>query len=303
MDGAPPRARLTPRARPLDPLLRGAPAPRRGGKRGTFARAQQAVVQRAAQRGLLADRGPTAAVDASGFEAHHVSAHYGYRYSARYRAAYAALHGGRAPKGRHRRATSPKLTVVVHTASHLILGAVPGQGPANDAPAFVPALRQAAALFALVSRRFWAVVADAAYDSEAHHAYCHRVFGVRCTVIRLNRRSHGRRWPRTRYRRAMRRHFAWRVYHRRQQVESVFSRDKRRLGSALTARSARTQAQEQILRVLTHNVLLLYPARRIQQSHCHPVSQSRSTQPPHCTITHPYMLLSTKCGTVVQMTR
>ncbi|WP_284352985.1 transposase, partial [Roseisolibacter agri] len=268
MDGVAPRTRLTPRARSLDPLLRGPPAPRRRGKRGTFQRAQQAVVQRAAQQGLLAGRGPTAAVDASGFEAHHVSAHYGYRYSPRYRAAYAGLHGGRAPKGRHRRATYPKLTVVVHTASHLILGAVPSQGPANDAPAFVPALRQAAALF---PRPFAAVVADAAYDSEAHHGCCHRELRVRRTAIRLNRRSHGQCWPRTRYRRAMRRCFPWRLYHRRQQVESVFSRDKRRLGSALTARAATTQAQEQLLRVLTHNLLLLYGRRRIQQSPCHPV--------------------------------
>lgn len=154
----------------------------------------------------------------------------------------------------------------MHTASHLILGAVPSQGPRNDAPGFRPALRQAAALFAGLARRFWAVVADAAYDSETHHQCCHQELGVRRTAIRLNPRSHGRRWPRTRYRRAMRRRFPWRVYHRRQQVESVFSRDKRRLGSALTARSARTQAQEQILRVLTHNLLLLYAARRFQRS-------------------------------------
>ena len=140
---------------------------------------------------------------------------------------------------------------------------MPSQGPANDAPGFIPVLRQAAALF---PRRFTAVVADAAYDSEAHHVCCHRELGVRRTAIRLNRRSHGRRWPRTRHRRAMRRRFPWRVYHRRQQVESVFSRAKRRLGSALTARAATTQAEELILRVLTHNLLLLYRPRRIQRS-------------------------------------
>ena len=156
----------------------------------------------------------------------------------------------------------------MHTASHLILGAVPGQGPANDAPAFAPALRQAAALF---PRRLRAVVADAGYDSESAHQCCRRELGVGRTAIRLNRRSHGRRWPRTRYRREMRRAFPWRVYHRRQQVESVFSRDKRRLGSALTARSARAQAEEQILRVLTHNLLLLHAGPSFQQSPRHPV--------------------------------
>lgn len=275
MGAAAARARVAPGAPLLDPLLRGASAPGRGGKRGAFQRAQAAVAQRAAAAGLLDERGPTAAVDASGFEAHHVSAHYGYRYSARYRAAYTGLHGGRRPKGRHRRPKHPKLTVVVHTASHLILGAVPGQGPASDAPAFAPALRQAAALF---PRRLRAVVADAGYDSEAAHECCRHELRVGRTAIRLNRRKAGRKWPRTRYRREMRRAFPWRVYHRRQQVESVFSRDKRRLGSALTARSQATQAEEQILRVLTHNLLLLYGGRSFQQSRYHPVLLMIPTQ-------------------------
>jgi hypothetical protein len=246
----------------LDPLLRGAPAPGWGRKRGTFHRAQAAVVARARRAGLLGARGPTAAVDASGFEAHHVSAHYGYRYSPRYRAAYAGLHRGRAPKGRHRRPKHPKLTVAVHTASHLILGAVPGWGPSNDATAFAPALRQAVALV-----RVHAVVADAGYDAEAAHVLCHTQLGIRRTAIRLNRRTAGRKWPHTRWRRAMRRQFPWRLYHRRQQVESVFSRHKRRLGAALTARSDVTLAQEQVLRVLTHNLLLLHcTAPSFQQS-------------------------------------
>lgn len=268
MDGGAPRARAHPGARPLDALLRGAPAPGRGGKRGAFARAQRVIAQRAARAGLLAGRGPTAAVDATGLEAHHVSVSYGYRYSPRYRAAYAGLHGGRAPRARHRRPTHPKLTVATHTASHLILGAVPGRGPSNDAPAFAPAMRQAVALLraAAARPRLRAVVADAAFDSEAAHVLCRQELGVARTAIRLNRRTAGRRRPQTRYRREMQRAFPWRVYHRRQQVESVFSRDKRRLGSALTARSEARQAEEQVLRVLTHNLLLLYAPRSFQQS-------------------------------------
>ena len=152
--------------------------------------------------------------------------------------------------------------MAVHTASHLILGAVPGWGPSNDATAFAPAVRQAVALL-----RVRTVVADAGYDAEAAHVLCREELGIRRTVIRLNRRTAGRQWPHTRYRRAMRRAFPWRVYHRRQQVESVFSRHKRRLGAALTARTDRTQAEEQVLRVLTHNLLLLHwTARTIQQS-------------------------------------
>jgi DDE family transposase len=223
------------------------------------------IVARPAARGRLGGRGATAAVDATGLEARHVSAHYGYRYSARYRAAYAGLHRGAKPRRRHRRPRHPKLAVVVHTASHLIVAAVPGVGPAADAGVFAPLVRQAAALVA-----FGALVADAGFDAEAAHALCRRTLGIRRTAIRLNPRTAGRRWPRTRYRREMRRAFPWRLYHRRQQVESVFSRDKRRLGAALTARRPAHQLEEQVLRVLTHNLMLLHRGvRRFQQSHCH----------------------------------
>ncbi len=59
------------------------------------------------------------------------------------------------------------------------------------------------------------------------------------------------------------------LYGERQQVESVISRAKRRLGAALTARQRSTQMAEQVLRVLTHNLLLLHCARRtFQQSRC-----------------------------------
>jgi hypothetical protein len=51
-------------------------------------------------------------------------------------------------------------------------------------------------------------------------------------------------------------------YQERRQVESVFSQQKRRLGSALTTRSRATQESEMVLRVLTHNLLILYSALR-----------------------------------------
>jgi len=190
--------------------------------------------------GLLGGRGPTIAVDATGFETRHVSAHY---------------RGTRRRTGRRGRprARYPTLTIATHTASHLIAGAVTGTGPAPDFAAFAPVMRQAAGLMP----RIGAVVADAGFDAERVHRFCRGPLGIRRTAIRLNPRHHHRRWPRTRYRRAMRRHFPWRLYRRRLQVESVFSRTKRRLGSALTARRQATQCDEMILRVLTHNLLLL----------------------------------------------
>ncbi|MFC7538971.1 transposase [Siccirubricoccus deserti] len=158
-----------------------------------------------------------------------------------------------APRGSgHRQRAWPKLTAVVHTHSHLILGAVPGVGPSQDSPDFAPVVRQATALLA-----FKAALADAAYDAEHNHRLCREECGMRRSVIALNSRNAGRRWPKTPHRRAMRRHFPRALYHQRWHAESGFSQHKRRLGSALSARSGAAQAREIILRVLTHNLMLL----------------------------------------------
>jgi len=109
------------------------------------------------------------------------------------------------------------------------------------------------------------VLADAAFDAEEHHRYCREDLGVRATVIPLNRRNRGRKWPTTTYRRQMARRFRKkprgsrhrRVYGQRWQAESAFSRHKRRLGSALGARSDGAREREGRLRVLTHNLMLL----------------------------------------------
>jgi transposase len=109
------------------------------------------------------------------------------------------------------------------------------------------------------------VLADAAFDSEAHHRYCRHDLGVRSTVIPLNRRNRGRKWPKTAYRRQMVRRFRKkpkgsqhrRVYGQRWQAESAFSRHKRRLGSALGGRSDASRERECRPRVLTHNLMLL----------------------------------------------
>ena len=77
------------------------------------------------------------------------------------------------------------------------------------------------------------------------------------TAIPINPRNTGRRWPKTRYRRQMKRRFPRRHYRHRAQAESGFSRHKRRLGSALTARSEPTQERELRIRVLTHNLMII----------------------------------------------
>lgn len=141
------------------------------------------------------------------------------------------------------------------TEGHLIAGALPGTGPGPDAPGFAPVMRQAAALVPRIA----AAVADAGFDAEAAHRLARRALGIRRTAIKPNPRG-TRRWPRTPYRREMRRRFPRGVYKRRQQVESAISRLKRRLGPALTARRADTRGEEEILRVLTFNCMILHRA-------------------------------------------
>ena len=182
-------------------------------------------------------------MDATGFAARHSSAYYQAR-------------RGRPAKVRR----YPLLAVACDARTHLLVGAAVLLGPATEAPALVPVMAQAAA------HADWdRVLADAGYDTEENHRACREDLGVRSTVIPLNPRGHGRRWPKTGYRRQMVRRFRKRptgsryrrVYGQRWQAESAFSRHKRLLGDALRSRSAAAWERECYLRVLTHNLMLL----------------------------------------------
>jgi hypothetical protein len=144
------------------------------------------------------------------------------------------------------------LTIVCHTRTHLIAAARVVRGPCGDHAQFAPALRQAVRHLPLAR-----LLADTGYDSEANHVLCRKTLGIRTTAIRLNPRKYGRHWPKTRYRRLMKRRFPKRIYGHRWQVESVISRYKRLLDSALRARTYVAQKQECLMKVLTHNLMIL----------------------------------------------
>jgi len=130
------------------------------------------------------------------------------------------------------------------------LAAQVSQGPSNDAPEFGPTLLDGSL------RVNWdRILADKAYDSEAHHQLCRDV-GIRSSVVPINSRG-TRKWPKTKYRRQLKRRFPKNVYHGRVHVEGAFSQDKRQLGSALRARSEDARAQELFLRVLVHDLMIL----------------------------------------------
>jgi transposase len=126
-------------------------------------------------------------------------------------------------------------------------------GPTQDSPQFEPAVRQAVAHQALTE-----VLADKGYDAEHNHALCRDELGIPSTIIAVRRNTNGtRQWPATPYRREMKKQRLRQRYGQRWQVESAFSRNKRLLGVALRARTWQMQRWECLLRVLTHNVLLV----------------------------------------------
>ncbi len=185
---------------------------------------------------------PTVAVDATGLDARHASRYFVTR-----------------SNGAHTARSWPKLTVACDTHSHLIAGATVTTGPTNDSPQFAPVL-----LLAALGVAWDRVLADAAFDSEAHHRLAREQLGIRSSVIPINARG-STAPPSGRYRSQMPRHFRpraegnrhKRVFGQRWQVESAFSRHKRRLGSAVHGRSNDSRTRECFLRVLTHNLMIL----------------------------------------------
>ena len=135
----------------------------------------------APQEGGLIGAKPTAAIDATGMESRHTSRYFFKR-------------AGR----KHNSRLWTKLAVACDTASHFFTAATVSLGPANDAPQFRPLMAQAS-----LAVGYDRVLGDAAFDGEESHRYCREDLGVRSTVIPINRRNGGRKWPKTRYRRQM----------------------------------------------------------------------------------------------------
>lgn len=181
-------------------------------------------------------RRSSAAIDATGLETRHISRYFQWR------------------KGVLVTATAyPKLTIVCDVETHFLLSAEVSQGPAPDGPQF-----EAAITSAVENHEIRQLFGDKGYDSERNHELCRKQLGIPRTVIPARRVPHGTgRWPKTKFRRQMRRKHNLRGYGQRWQVESVFSRTKRLLGSSLRNRTRETQDFEIRLRVLTHNAMLL----------------------------------------------
>jgi IS5 family transposase len=219
-----------------------------------------------ARAGLLRLSRKPLALDSTCFEQGHRSAHYDRR-CRQMQSRDGGVGGTKRPEKpgkwgasvnasrRRRLRAMPKLSVAVAAACHLILAAVVRTGSGSDAPDFDELLY-----------RSWkragvkVVVADAGYDAEHNHRIARQDMGVR-SVIPPGIGRPTEKLPGGRWRRHMAKRFARKAdqkhYAQRSQSETVHSMVKRNQGSALRSRTPERRKQEMLLRVLTHNIMLL----------------------------------------------
>ena len=231
-------AGITENAKPnqIAALYHASEGPSAVAKKRAFERLQAVIFRIASHIGLIAEPAEVS-IDSTGLESHFVSRHFLMRQGKRTR--------------KYRRWT--KLTIVCENNGHLIAGATVSKGPNNDAP-FLPGTVHQATEWISIHR----LLADSGYDSENNHRYCRDILGIASTVIAVNDRYYKGGPLQGRYRRQMKNHFPKRKYRQRWQVESVFSRFKRRLGYALRSQSDAARKVECLVRVLTYNLMILY---------------------------------------------
>lgn len=196
--------------------------------------------------------GSTCAIDSSIYDTHHRSRHYEQRcrhYASRQK------HTANARRSRSAR-QSPKLSIAVCTRSHLILSARVRTGMGSDCGDFEPLLYDAWRRHP----RLGTVLADAGYDSESNHRIARRDMKVR-SLIKTGAGRPSEKPPSGYYRRLMKKQLRGsqrgKKYAQRAQSETANSMMKRNLGDSLRSRSPRARQNEQLLRVLTHNIALL----------------------------------------------
>lgn len=217
-------------------------------------------VQWASQRKLIKGRIKPVALDSSMFESRHVSRHFEFRQrqSARGGRRKRRKTSGKAAGDRRRSRVVrglPKLSLAVASSCHMILAARATTGGGADQPFFEPLLFDA---WRRADVR--TAVADAGFDSESNHCIARQDMGVRSIIPPYAGRPTSKP-PVGRHRRNMHHRFKRQAdktqYGQRWQSETVNSMIKRNLDSALRARTAPRRRNELLLRVVTHNIMLL----------------------------------------------
>ncbi len=202
--------------------------------------------------------GKTCSIDSSLYDIHYRSRHYEQRcrhYSGNDKK---AVNSRRSHTARH----APKLSLSVDTKSHFILAAVARTGMGSDSPDFAPLLRESCRRRAGLKK----VLADAGYDSHENHRIAREEMKV-SSIIKTGIGRVSAKPPKSRYRRAMRKQLKGsqkgKPYGQRAQSETVNSMMKRNLGDHLRARTPAGRRKEQMLRSITHD--LMVPLNRIDK--------------------------------------
>lgn len=173
--------------------------------------------------------------DATGFESSHASHYFVVR----------------CDLGRYRASRYPKVSAVCDCETHLILSAKARMGPSYDSRDGPSILRSAAR-----NLRPGVVLLDAGYDSEPMHLLIQQELGAE-SVIPATRGRPTAKPLKGPNRQRMREQFPREIYGQRWQIESVFSRIKRRYGSALSAKLDSSRFAQSYARLLVHNFALL----------------------------------------------
>lgn len=211
-------------------------------KKKTMRKLIAGILTIAAQEKIIKSKVHLAALDGTGFESHHVSKYFVQRKQRTAKEGYQTTHYTR----------FPKVGVVCDTANHLVISGIPERGPRFDRTHYRSALKEA-----VQQKRIKNLAADAGYDGEANHVHARQTYGMR-TIIPPTIGRQSAAMPRTKYRRLMRTNWPQVLYGQRWQVETVMSMLKRNLGSALRARSYWSQCREIMLRLFTHNVMIVW---------------------------------------------
>ena len=177
-------------------------------------------------------------VDATGMETRHISKYYKKR---------------RKECKRHTAINYPKLNIACDNDTHLIIAADVTLGPSQDSPQFGDLILDSHKLIKIKQ-----VLADKGNDSEFNHTLCRDFLSIKESIIPTKRKNAwNRKWPKTNYRRKMKKNFPSKKYGQRWQVESVFSRLKRKFGSYLNAKKWEYQINEIVLKVLMYNLAII----------------------------------------------
>jgi len=189
---------------------------------------------------------PYAAVDSSGFDAHHASRYFIWRRD-----------NQKDLKNRAKKRQSykryGKLMIIIDCKSHAILAAVASVGPTPDVAELDRVLMELPN-----SQTIHHMLGDAGFDSAYNHQILREEHGIISTIPPDTGRpiKTAGKLPADKYRRRMKTHFNRRGYRHRAQVETAISMLKRNFGSALRSRSYWGRNRDLSLRVLTHNIAL-----------------------------------------------